>query len=99
MLVCSAVPTLVPVFEAGCDHVSSFEPSDIHLDPWTLDASVSWLPMTTYHLSSMQAAAHPAGAVCNREALDVSTGQALVSEGERLSLTVRRVLKVRRLLR
>lgn len=47
----------------------------------------------------MQVAMHPLEAVCNRAFLDDGMGEALVQEGERFSLTVRRVLKVRSLLR
>ncbi|CAL5225806.1 g8583 [Coccomyxa viridis] len=42
---------------------------------------------------------HPLHGVCNRAFLDRDAGQELMPEGERFSLTVRRVLKVRSLLR
>ncbi len=53
----------------------------------------------------MQVAQHPLEAVCNRAAVAVgdqlegSSGDVLVQGQERFSLTVRRVLKVRRLMK
>ena len=54
-------------------------------------------------LACMQVAQHPLEVVCNRASTAVgeqeSSREVLVQEQERFSLTVRRVLKVRRLLK
>ena len=55
--------------------------------------------MATHMCFPMQAAVHPLDRVCNRAFLDKDVEQVLMPEGERFSLTVRRVLKVRSLLR
>lgn len=54
-------------------------------------------------LGCMQVAQHPLESVCNRASIAVgdqdSSREVLVQEQERFSLTVRRVLRVRRLLK
>ena len=58
-------------------------------------ARVHW----TICIMSLQDSNHPVEAVCNRETLESDVGHELVPREERYSLTIRRVLKSRALIK
>ena len=51
------------------------------------------------YIVSSQVSRHPVEAVCNKETLASDVGQQLVPQEERYSLTIRRVLKSRTLIK